>query len=73
MEEYRRAYAGAIARDIKAGASPAILAEWQQHMLDTPCEFVLLETEPDRYFAATQLRENVAKQFEFTRITTMQR
>ena len=72
-EEYRRAYLGAIARDIRAQVDVETLNLWRAYVLSTSMKFVVHTTEMDRYYAATNIKERLADQYEYTRTSTYQR
>jgi hypothetical protein len=72
-EEWRRAYLGAIARDVRAGVPKDKLEQWKRFALDTSFKFILHDDEMDMYFQATNFREEIHDDFEFTRISTYQR
>jgi hypothetical protein len=72
-EEWRRAYLGAIARDVRAGVKKDRLEQWLRFALGTTFKFVFHADEMEMYFQATNFREEIHDDFEYTRISTYQR
>ena len=71
-EEYRHAWAEAILRDVKE-RDPAKLKLWRKFSLTTKTTFRIHSSELERYYSATQYREDLADKFALTKITLMQR
>ena len=62
----------AIARDVKSGKRDTIKA-WLPFSLSAEFEFVVIETELERYYAATNKRDRMVDEYEFTRASVFQR
>lgn len=50
-----------------------VLEEWKRHVRTVQTRFVVADTELDRYYKATNVREEAGDEYEMTRITTLQR
>ena len=72
-EEFRRAYVKAIARDISDKKPEEVIKAWKSHCLRVVFCFEKHETELDRYYATTTLREKIADDYVITRTTIYQR
>jgi hypothetical protein len=57
---------------VKSGKRDTIKA-WLPFILSTEFEFVVIETELERYYAATNKRERIADEYEFTRVSVFKR
>ena len=72
-EEMRCAMLFAIARDVGRNAPEEDLKEWRCHALSVSMQFFHHATHEEMYFAACQLRENLAVDHEWMSRTALQR
>ena len=63
----------AVAEDINTGTDNAKIQEWRDHLLTTPANFTLVDTEAGMEWRAAQLRENMSQEHASLSRTPVQR